>query len=108
MAPPILNQHLSFGQRAEDLAVEQFIPHFTIETLDVAVLPGAAFLDEQRSDVQARQPVADALSSELRAVVRTDISGSPPRAEQPGQLLEHLTVRQMSFHAHSKAFACVF
>ena len=40
VAPPVFNQHLSFCQRVEDLAVEQFIPHLAIEALDVAILPG--------------------------------------------------------------------
>jgi len=53
VAPPVFNQHLGFCQRVEDLAVEQFIPKLTIEALDITILPGAAFLNEQRPHVQA-------------------------------------------------------
>ena len=56
---PHLDQYLCLPQVIEDFAVQQLIPHLAIERFDIAILPGTAFLDEQRADVQARQPVAD-------------------------------------------------
>ena len=41
MAPPALDDNLSLIQRAEDLAVEEFVAQARIEALDVAVLPMA-------------------------------------------------------------------
>src|SRR3974377_1819811 len=43
--PPALDDDLSFSQRVEDLAIEQFISKTSIEAFDVTVLPRAARLD---------------------------------------------------------------
>ncbi len=80
MAPPILDQYLGFFQRIEDLAIEQLIAQLAIKDLDVAVFPGAAFLNEQRSDIQASQPVADALGGELRTIVGADVGVTCPQS----------------------------
>jgi hypothetical protein len=39
---PALDDDLSFSQREEDFAIEQFIPQPGVEALDEAVLPGAS------------------------------------------------------------------
>ena len=44
--PPILDKHLRFSQRVEDLTVEQFVPELPVEALVVPVLPRAAGLNE--------------------------------------------------------------
>src|SRR3974377_2399351 len=43
--PPALDDDLSFSQRVEDLAIEQFISKTSIEAFDLNVLPRAARLD---------------------------------------------------------------
>ena len=40
VAAPLLDQDLSFAQRVEDLAVEQFIAEPGVEAFAVPVLPG--------------------------------------------------------------------
>lgn len=42
LQPPFFNQRLGLLQGIEDLAVEPFIPEFTIEALVVAVFPRTA------------------------------------------------------------------
>lgn len=42
MSAPVLNDDLSLSQGVEDLAVQQFIAHSSIEQLAVSVLPGTA------------------------------------------------------------------
>lgn len=59
----------------EDLPIEQLIPNLAVEALDVAILSGTAFLNEQRTAAQPGQPAADPLGGELRAVVGADEGG---------------------------------
>jgi hypothetical protein len=59
---PLGNQYLGFGQRREDLPVEQFVPQFAVERLDIAILPGAARFDEEGFDTQSGQPFAYSLA----------------------------------------------
>ena len=42
---PVLGQDGHLLQRVEDLAVQQLVAELSVETFDVAVLPGAARLD---------------------------------------------------------------
>jgi len=44
----LLDQHLRVLLCVEDLAVEQFVTQFAVESLRVAILPWAARLDEWR------------------------------------------------------------
>jgi hypothetical protein len=82
MAPPILDQYLGFFQRIEDLPIEQLITQLAIEALDIAILPGAALLDEQRTNVEVREPVTYLLSGEFCAVVEADVGVQPLRASR--------------------------
>ena len=45
--PPLGNQYLGFGQRRENIPVEQFVPQFAVERLDIAILPRTARFDEE-------------------------------------------------------------
>jgi hypothetical protein len=47
VASPSLDQHFRLLQRVEGLGVEKLVPELAVEALVVAVLPGAAGLDEQ-------------------------------------------------------------
>ena len=67
--PPCLDQHLRLLQVVEDLSIQQFIPKLAVEALDVAVLPGAARLDEQGAHLQPAQPLPHRLRDKLRPVV---------------------------------------
>jgi len=49
LPPPAFGKHLDLLERVEDLAVEKLVSQSGIERLDVAVLPGTARLDEERS-----------------------------------------------------------
>lgn len=69
MASPGLDQHLCLAERCEDLAVEQLIPELGVETLTVAVLPGASGFDVERLDADPAKPFADAFRDELRPIV---------------------------------------
>ena len=47
MLSPAFDQHFGCQKRVEDLAIQQHIPQFAVEGLDVAVLPGAVGVDER-------------------------------------------------------------
>jgi hypothetical protein len=65
--PPLLDQDAGLFERVENPPVQQFVPQFPDERLDVSVLPQAARLDEQRPHAQSFQPVPDRSGAELKA-----------------------------------------
>ena len=69
LPPPSLDQDLCFGERVEDLAVQQFIAQLPVERFHIAVLPGTSRFDEQRLDGEGGQPVPHERRRELRPVV---------------------------------------
>jgi hypothetical protein len=69
MFSPHLNQYLRLLQRVKDFSIQQFVSHLAIEGFNVAVLPGTAWLDVQRSDLKPLQPVPDSFGDEFRAIV---------------------------------------
>ena len=87
---PPSGQYLSFLHSREDLTVEEFIPKFSIEALDVSVLPGAARLNEQSLDTQSREPLPDGFSHELGSVVRPDVFGDTVLQHQLCQRSEYI------------------
>src|SRR6266478_4242573 len=82
---------LGLAQSVENLAVEQLIAKAGVETLDVAVLPGAAPLDVGGLGTDSRDPFLHRLGNELRSVVGPDVSGNAPQDEQVGQNVDSCT-----------------
>jgi hypothetical protein len=62
--------------------LEQLIAKAGVETLDVAVLPGAAPLDVGGLGTDNRDPFLHRLGDELRSVIGPDVSGKAPQAEK--------------------------
>ena len=79
----IFNQNLCFGQGVEDLALQQFVSHLAVETLNVAVLPRTTGFDEQGLHLERSQPVSHPLSNKLRAIVRSDMSRHTAPEKEP-------------------------
>ena len=75
-------------QRVEDLSVEELVTELAVKTLDVAVLPWRARLDEERVHRHPPKPIANDSGSELGAVVAPDVLGCPTLNEQLGQAVE--------------------
>ena len=67
--PPFFNDHFGFFQVVENLAVEQLIPEFPVETLDVAILPGAPWFNEKWLGPDIFQPSPDGLGRKLGTIV---------------------------------------
>ena len=59
MVSPAFDEHLRLLQCVEDLSIEQLVSEFPIEWLVVSVLPWASGFDEQRLNVETREPAPD-------------------------------------------------
>ena len=73
VSSPRGGQYLRFLYTGEDLTVKQFISELTIEAFDIAILPWAARLDQQRLHAQPGEPGSHRPGHELRSVVRADV-----------------------------------
>ena len=82
---PLLDEYLRLEQRVEALTVEALVPELAVKRLDVAILPGAARLDEERLHGHALEPVRHGLGGELGAVVRADVGGNSAPHEALGE-----------------------
>ena len=67
--PPAVEHPASLAQAQEQFSFQELIAKLSVEGLDVTVLPGAAFGDEQGPYVGLLKPSADNLGYELRPVV---------------------------------------
>ena len=81
---PTFDDDLSFPQRVEDFAVEQFVTQARIKTFDKAVLSRAAGRDVGGLGSHGRDPILQGFSDKLRAIVGTDVAGYPAQDEKIG------------------------
>ena len=49
--PPVFNHHASFAQIEEQFPTETFVSEATVKAFDIAILPGAAWIDVDRLDL---------------------------------------------------------
>src|SRR3954451_13701698 len=87
MTAPALDDDLRLAESVEDLAVEQLVPEPSIEALDIAILPGAAWSDVGGLGCDRRDPLLEVLGDELRAVVGADVAR---HAAQDVRVREHV------------------
>ena len=71
---PTFDDDLSFPQRVEDFAVEQFVTQACIKTFDEAILSGAAWCDVGGLGAHGRDPILQGFSDELRTIVGTNVA----------------------------------
>ena len=74
---PAFDDDLSFPQRVEDFAIEQFIAQACVEALDVAILPGATWCDVGGVCANRGDPLLHGLGHELWSVVGPDVARLP-------------------------------
>ena len=96
VASPVFNQYLSFAQRCEDFAIQEFVPELRVQALTVAILPWATRLDIERLDADPAEPVSYIFGDELGTVVRANVLRWAVRDEEIGQTLEHIIGSQSS------------
>ena len=106
-APPACDEDLRLRQRGEDLSVEALVAQLAIEGLDIAVLPGAARLDEEGRDADAREPGPDRMGRELGAVVGAQRGGWAALDEELGQTGEDVVGPQAAGDHDGEALARV-
>ena len=80
--PPVGNQYFGLGQRGENVPVEQFVPQFAVERLNVPILPGAARFNEERLHPQVIQPSPDLPGGELWAIIGANVLRNAPQNQQ--------------------------
>src|SRR5664280_477313 len=105
--PPARDDDLRLLERVEELTVQQFVTQLAVERFDVAVLPGAAGLDEQGGDPEVTEPFAHRLGDELRAVVGADVLGDAVLEEEVSERPEHVVSGHAALHADREALARV-
>jgi len=66
---PALDDDLSFPQRVEDLAVEQFVSQTGVEALDITVLPWASRRDVSSFGADCGDPRLHGLGNELGPII---------------------------------------
>lgn len=87
VVPPPFADHLAgLGERGEPVLVQALVAELAVEALDVAVLHGAARLDQQMRDAVLLGPRDEGATGELGAVVGTH--GARIAAE-PGGLVQN-------------------
>src|SRR5215217_9310248 len=64
--PPWLDQHLGFGERVENLGVEQLVAQLAVEAFHVAVLPRTAGLNERCLGADAVDPALHSRGNKLQ------------------------------------------
>ncbi len=108
MVPPSFNDDLGLTERVEDFAVQQFIPHSSVENFAVSVLPGRSGFDICGLGSNSVDPVSDSLSDELWAIVRPDVGRNPSQDEQVCKSVDDLRRVQLPFDPDRQAFPAVF
>ena len=92
------------AQRLEPLFIQAFVTELAIETFDVAVLHGAARLDEEVPDAVRVCPGHEGPAGELRAVVSAHYLRVAPEdrslVQQPGDVL----ARDAPVHGNAHTF----
>ena len=69
MPSPSLAEYLGFKYRIEQFPIDQLISKFAVEALDIAILPGTAWLDEQCLDIYTFQLITHFMCSKIRSIV---------------------------------------
>ena len=105
---PTVDDPASLCQAEEQLAIQELITQLAVEALHVAVLPGAAWGNEQRLDVGLAEPFAYLLRHELRPVVTADELGSPSHGKQVTQDFHNLPGGERSSNLDRQALASEF
>jgi hypothetical protein len=105
---PPFDEYLGLPERVKDLAIQQFVSEFPVEAFAIAVLPRTAGFDIEGSHSGICKPLAYCLSSEFRAVVRSDMLWWPMGHEEICEAMEHVIGFEVSFHNNGETFSTEF
>ncbi len=105
---PSSRQDLHFEHCIKYFHVKKLIPHFTVETFAIAVLPGASRFDIGCCHIDLREPFSELRCSKFRSVIASYIIGGAFCNEQIGQYLDYLDMVPLPFRDAGKAFPRIF
>lgn len=108
MPSPGFDQYTGFGQRVEDLTLEQLVAHQAVEGLAVAVFPRAARCDVERFHADLRQPLLDGRGDKFRTIVRPYVRRRAARDEQVRQCCQHIFMPELSRNDQGQALPAGF
>ena len=107
LTPPF-DEDLGFRQRVKDLYVEKFVSEPAVETLDISILPGTAWFNLQRLDSYLFEPVENCRGREFRAVVTSNVVGSPAADEKFCESIQNVLTVQLAAYINRETFPSVF
>ena len=81
------------GHAHEQRLVEQFVPHATVEALDIAILHRPSGRDIMPLDADLAAPCQHGVAGELGSVVADDHAGLATLGDQLGQLANDTATR---------------
>ena len=81
VSAPGLDDDRPLGEAAENLPVEQVVPELGIEALNATIPPKLAGFDEGGLRTHGGDLVRYRLRHELKAIVRTDVTGNTAQNE---------------------------
>src|SRR5579883_1392316 len=107
-ASPAFDDDLGFPCVAEPFPVQALVSELSMEALNIAVLPRAAWGDERRSDVLVSEPAHDSCCSELSSIVTSDVLRLAVDFHQPRERQNHVLRSDPPSYLDSQALASVF
>ena len=105
--PPTLDEHLGLQERVELLSGQELVAEPAVEALAIAVLPRAAWFDEQGFHANLGEPLTHLLGRKLRTIVAADILRYAAADKQVAQSLQYVLALKLPRHVDRQALTCV-
>ena len=112
--PPTLDEHLGLQERVELLSGQELVAEPAVEALAVAVLPRAAWFDEQGFHANLGEPLTHLLGRKLRTAgtdaqrwSAADILRYAAADKQVAQSLQYVLALKLPRHVDRQALTCV-
>ena len=112
--PPTLDEHLGLQERVELLSGQELVAEPAVEALAIAVLPRAAWFDEQGFHANLGEPLTHLLGRKLRAAgtdaqrwSAADILRYAAADKQVAQSLQYVLALKLPRHVDRQALTCV-
>ena len=108
MPTPTFDDDPRFLQTVEEFSIEQLVAHAGIEALDISVLPWTAWRDVRRLRADGMDPRLHGLGGELRAIVRTNVTGHAAQDEQVRQHIDNAGAVETSINTDRQTLTRIF
>lgn len=105
IATPSFDHDLGLPQGIEKLTIQKLISEFSVERLDISVLPRRARGDEQGLDLQLLKPRSHGTCDKLRSVVRSHMLRNSALHKELSQGVDHIFGTKLPSDPYRKAFS---